>query len=184
MEGTRAHRWPACYRIARIFTRVLVQARRLHYARCRLCSFVLSHNRARPRPPVRGRHGRRVLQDGARGHEGDDDSMDRVMSRSRARRLLLVIALAGGVGLLSSLAPWSVGVAESRTPVIKPVEEPRAGNPDDPDFSPLYHGGWATSIERPPREVAVVHSGDVRTLKCVMRGILLHMLRVSAGGRR
>ena len=71
------------------------------------------------------------------------------MSRSRARRLLLAMAFAGGVGLLSSLAPWSVGVAESRTPVIKPVEEPRAGDPADPDFGQLK-GGYESLPDSQP----------------------------------
>jgi hypothetical protein len=73
--------------------------------------------------------------------------MDRVANHRWATRLLLLIALTGGIGMSIGSVPGSAGAAESRTPVIRPVEEPKAGDPADPDFGQM-RGSYAPMLQR------------------------------------
>lgn len=183
-EGTRSLSPASVPQDSRLITRVVVQARRQHYAQCQLCVCVLSHNRARPRPPARGRHGKRVLQAGAREHEGDGDSMERVAWTRRARRLLMATLLLGFLGLVTGPGVRLASAVEGKSPVMKPVEDPQAGNPDDPEFGPLTRGPRAFANNAVSQNLAEERSQCCVSWRLVLSSLWLHFLQEFPWGQK
>jgi len=66
----------------------------------------------------------------------------------------MAIALAGCLGFSAGPGVNSASAVETRPPVRRPVDDPRAGNPDDPDFGPLYHGSDILRPDIAPRDAA------------------------------
>ncbi len=69
-------------------------------------------------------------------HEGDSDSMDRVVCCRYVRLFALVLALAGASVAVHAVLVGDAYAAEPRQPTLRPVDDQYAGDPTDPDFGP------------------------------------------------
>ncbi len=88
-------------------------------------------------------------------HEGDNDSMDRVVCCRYVRLCALVLALVGA-GLAAHAIPVrDAYAAESPIRTILPVDKPCAGDPDDPDFGRISTEPSRTGTVSPTMRPAV-----------------------------
>lgn len=110
--------------------------------------------------------------------------MERVAWVRYARCLLVAVLLSGSLALPAGPGVRVACAVEAKSPVIKPVEDPKAGNPDDPDFGPLNRGPRAL-----PNDTAVrSFVEEDYELHCVLEHILSDLwtclLQMSSWGQK
>jgi hypothetical protein len=92
--------------------------------------------------------------------------------------------LLGFLGLVTGPGVRLASAVEGKSPVMKPVEDPQAGNPDDPEFGPLTRGPRAFANNAVSQNLAEERSQCCVSWRLVLSSLWLHFLQEFPWGQK